>query len=534
MPSLEKRLLELERRINLLRPPDNRFAAYLNDPLGYARDVLKVRLTDPQSAILAALVEPPFKVLVPSGHSTGKTFVAGVAVNFWYDTRDPGLVISTAPTERDVVDLLWTEVRMQRTRAGLPMDFIGPSAPHMRTAPDHYAKGYTASKGESFQGRHQPRKLFVFDEANGIDPLFWTTTKTMFDADSGDAWLSIFNPTSTTTQAYAEDQAVEEDGDTPRWSVHRLSALDHPNITGTGRVPGAVSPSQVTEWVKDWCEPLQPGDGPTVCDVEWPPGSGCWHKPGPIFQSRALGLWPDAGDGVWSDALFQACLRGPCPPWPRHELPQIGCDTATGKGDDFHAIHARWGSASFHHETSNTMDPARIFDRVKAVAAMAADLVTRERDPKAARCDPKRIPIRIDDDGTGNAVAAFLKREGYSCMALGAGTKANDPELYPRRRDELWFAAAKRAKHGGVYLGLLDKPTRLRLKRQLLAPEWQIDPLGKRKVEGKPDTKEKIGRSPDDADAFNLSHASATGGTVQGHEPAPGTNSESLKRWGRR
>ena len=35
---------------------------------------------------------------------------------------------------------------------------------------------------------------------------------------------------------------------------------------------------------------------------------------------------------------------------------------------------------------------------------------------------------------------------------------------------------------------------------------WDLDPAGRRKVEPKEETKEKIGRSPDDADALLLAY----------------------------
>jgi hypothetical protein len=101
-------------------------------------------------------------------------------------------------------------------------------------------------------------------------------------------------------------------------------------------------------------------------------------------------------------------------------------------------------------------------------------------------------------------VASFLSEAGYNVWAVGAGTSANRPDLYPNRRSELWFACAERAGGGGVYLGDLDRGTQRRLKQQLLAPAWDPDSQGRRKVEKKEDTKEKIGRSPDDADAVNL------------------------------
>lgn len=497
--------------------------AYAADPVGYVTNILGSTLTPDQEEILKALLVPPFKVLVPSAHDVGKTYVAACAVNWWYDSFNPGVVLSTAPTQRDVVDLLWTEVRLQRIRAGLPMSFAGPSAPLMSTGPDHYAKGFTARKGESFQGRHRHRMLFVFDEANGIDQIYWLTFRTMFDPTMGHAALFIFNPTDTTSQAYAEDNLIDESKDPP-YHRFRLSALNHPNVLAelAGKpkpIPGAVGLAMIDEWVRDWCEPVAKDDAEST-DVEWPPSSGTFYRPGPIFQARAMGLWPSSGAGVWSDALWTAALTRPLPAnWPVDALPQIGCDTATGKGEDFHAIHTRWGAVSLFHETANTMDPRRICQRLKAAAKAAADFATQNRDPGRKPIEATEIAIKIDDDGTGNAVAAFLRAEGYNVHPVGAGTRATREDRYPRKRDELWFEVADRAKCGQLCIGRLDKPTLRRLKQQLMAPAWDLDAAGRRCVEPKEDTKEKIGRSPDDADAFNLSYHEPTSMIPHAVEP---------------
>jgi hypothetical protein len=260
----------------------------------------------------------------------------------------------------------------------------------------------------------------------------------------------------------------------------------------------------VDEWVREWCEPIKATDH-LATDLEWPPGSQRWYRPGPIFQARAMGHWPDTGSGVWSPALWDACLYEP-PPLPFPRMPEIGCDCATGKGEDYHAIHARWGPVSLYHETSNTMDPARIFARLRVVAHDMAALANRYRDSSAVQIQPAEIRIKLDDDGTGNAVAAFLREAGHSVCCIGAARVAEDQGRYPRQRDELWFQTAEKAKAGLVCLSGLDGQTKTRLRQQLLAPTWDLDAAGRRKVEPKEVTKEKIGRSPDDADALNLAH----------------------------
>jgi hypothetical protein len=378
----------------------------------FAEEVLCVTtLTPDQKDILRLLHVPPYRVLVPSAHDTGKTFVSAVAALYWHYSFDPGLVLTTAPTERDVVDLLWAEVRTLCQRAGLHPPFIGPRAPEIFHHQDHYAKGYVSRLGQGFQGRHRPRMLFIKDEANDVAALHWTTTRTMFDPALGHAELVIFNPTSTTSQAYIEDRACDECDGTPRWHRIRLSALDHPNIVAELErrprpVPGAVSVSMIDGWVEDWCEPVADPADRKATDLEWPPGSGKWYRPGPIFQARGLGLWPDAGDSVWPDPVWAACVdrTRPVPAFPHDRLPEVGCDCAEGRGEDYMAIHGRWGAVSLHHETSNTMRPLRIFDRLKAVCADLAAVVNRTRSGSAALVRPEHIRVKLDDDGTGNAV----------------------------------------------------------------------------------------------------------------------------------
>jgi hypothetical protein len=45
------------------------------------------------------------------------------------------------------------------------------------------------------------------------------------------------------------------------------------------------------------------------------------------------------------------------------------------------------------------------------------------------------------------------------------------------------------------------------LRRQVIAPTYRLDSQGRRVVEAKADTKRRLGRSPDDADALNLAFA---------------------------
>src|SRR5207302_1651920 len=99
-------------------------------PAAYAREVMGLTPWHKQIEIAEKLRRPPYRVLVASSHSVGKTWTGAWLTNWWYDTRDPSAVITTAPTARDVCDLLWREIRLQRGARG---GFKGTSAPHLES-----------------------------------------------------------------------------------------------------------------------------------------------------------------------------------------------------------------------------------------------------------------------------------------------------------------------------------------------------------------------------------------------------------------
>ncbi len=472
--------------------------------------MLGITLWGELEKVARACLVYPHRVMVKSGHSIGKTMIAAALTSWHYDSFCPGLTITTAPTKRDVQDLLWKEVRVQRNRAGLPSNFIGDTAPEMRTAWDHYAKGYTSGKDVSFQGRHDGKMMFIFDEAAGIKPGFWSTTKTMWKPELGHIWLAILNPTDTTTQAYLEDNARTRDGK-PAWHVFELSCLDHPNIKAqlAGEeppVPAAVSVSQVETWIADWCTPITAEEA-TATDFQW---KGQFYRPGPQMESRGFGRWPSLGTkGVWSDALWRACtvLDGEprVHPVPIDELPQMGCDVAR-HGDDNTAIVVRWGDTALSCQSVNgwaiTQTSGRLIELARQWAATVVQM--RKASNRDYSVEPEHIQIKVDDTGVGGGVTDILLAAGFNAVPVNAGSASMWPEKYPEKRSELWFTTAERARMGRLALGRLDKENLQRIKSQAMAPEWKQDAAGRRCVEKKEVTKEKIGRSPDEADALNL------------------------------
>ena len=476
------------------RRPGALLGKYAADPVGYVREVLGKELTPDQAAIARSLLKPPHRTLVPSAHNTGKSFLAACVVSWWYDTFDPGIALTTAPNQVQVEEILWGELRHLRERLG---GFPTESAPRLWSSPKHWAKGYTARDATRFQGRHGRRVLIGFDEALGVEPPFWDAAETMLGGDAY-AWLCIYNPTDPSSHV----RLKEESG---QWHVHRLSAYAHPNLEAERRgrpapFPAAVRLERFEEQMRAWSEPVPPGEEtPNDVEIGWrllPDGTrtpGRWYRPGPEAESRLLGRWPSQSMySVWSLRAWDAAANSAGDDAGALE---IGCDVAR-YGDDYTEIHVRKGGASLEHFAVNGWNTRQTAEKCKLLAWEWG---------RRHGLDPKRVPVKIDDAGVGGGVTD--QADDFNFVPYLGIWAALDEERYPNTRSELWFALAEAALEGRVGFGRLSAETRAKLKEQFMAPRYKLDERGRRCVERKDDTKERIKRSPDGADAVMLAYA---------------------------
>lgn len=431
-----------------------------------------------------------------AGHNVGKSFVAACAINWWYDCFDPGVCMTTAPTDRQVKDILWKEVRrLRRGSAYHKGDFTGPVACRLQSAEDHFAHGFTARDGDRFQGQHEAAVFVVFDEAEGVESIFWEAAETMLGGDNY-AMLAIYNPTSQSGPTVE----AERDGG---YALVTMSAMDHPNIrhdlerrTGPPPVPNAIRLDRLREMMESWSEPAD-RDTPGAVQL-----AGKWYLPGPVAQARLLGRRPTAGyNAVFPEYLFdEACsrslpLKGPL---------QIGVDPAWF-GDDESAMHVRKGGVSLHHEAFQGQDTVKQVDRAESLALTWGSAF--------GMVDPRQeVIIAVDAVGIGAGVFDQLRARGFRrVVAVNTVRVLSEREDYPNLRSALWFGFASECKRGNIALGNLPKPVLADLRRELTAPVYEMDVRGRRLVEPKDVTKERIGRSPDNADALLLAYANVGG-----------------------
>jgi hypothetical protein len=96
------------------------------------------------------------------------------------------------------------------------------------------------------------------------------------------------------------------------------------------------------------------------------------------------------------------------------------------------------------------------------------------------------------------------QRDDYNFVGINAALVSNNPDEFPRLRDELWFHGQKLARAGLVDLSRLPVTHREEIRRQLTAQKYDLDPKGRRVCEKKDEVKKRLKKSPDDADALLL------------------------------
>jgi hypothetical protein len=215
---------------------DRRLLEALKSPAKFARLHLGDDLWGVQEEMLGALAQPHARVAVKACHASSKTFGAAEAT-LWCVTSFPdSIVITTAPTDRQVEKELWAEVHLAVARAK-SRGYAYPPAnlTELRLSKGNYAIGFSTDKRDHavrFQGFHAPRLLIILDEAPGIPAEVWQAIDGI--RAGGDVRvLALGNPTVAGGPFY-EAFTSNRQG----WKTFTIDAFDTPNFERLKRMAG--------------------------------------------------------------------------------------------------------------------------------------------------------------------------------------------------------------------------------------------------------------------------------------------------------
>lgn len=413
----------------------------------------------------------------------------------WFlKTYIPSIVLTTAPTDRQVRRIIWKEIHTAYNRAlNRGIDLGGELiTKEWRFSEEHFALGFATRDydADAFQGMHGPHILVIADEAAGLSETVW---EGIFSVLKGahTRLLAIGNPTSIDGRFFA---AFNSD----RWKTFHISAFDTPNLQGNGIViPGLVTEEDVENAKEDWGEES------------------------PLYVARILGRFPDvmedtlitismverAGQGIWTpDEMAQ---EDP------NEQTEIGADFAR-YGSDENVFIARRGRLAFDWDSFGATALGRT--GVMTAAGRLKRFIEKhyQAHKEATRITGKRMVVRCDAVGLGGGVPDRLRElqiEGnlprdIEIIDMNAGSKAQDPNRYYDAGTEWWAGLADRLKEERAYGPVFAQKRAL---AQLTRRKYHVLSDGRMKLESKEEMRKRGLPSPDWGDAIAFAYAESKG-----------------------
>jgi hypothetical protein len=410
---------------------------------------------------------------VQACHGPGKSRVASRIAAWWIETHPPGTakVVTTAPTGDQVRIILWSEINdAANVAAAREQPFVGRlnetewkigkwSAGIGRKPSDHNT--------HAFQGQHAEFLLVIIDEACGVVSQFWKAARALMTGPHC-RLLALGNPDDPGSE-FAKNCA------NPRWNTIKISAFDTPNFTG---------------------EPIPEQLRNVLVDQEYVDDMAAEYGiDSPTYISKVLGEFPDESeDGVVRLSALRACaLPETAPRTPEELLPvELGVDF--GAGGDQTVIVERRGAVVGRIWRDGGRDPMH-------VAGLVLNAI-RETGATAVKCDVI---------GIGYGIVGRLRELGQNgahqanVVGVNVGESSTVPARFARLRSQIWWEIGRKlSEDRGWDLSGVPERDRERFVSQLTAPKYKLDSSGRIVVEPKEETKLRIGRSPDDADALLL------------------------------
>jgi hypothetical protein len=179
------------------------------------------------------LVDQYERVSIKACHAVGKTYTLGHIVDALLKNNPGAIILTTAPTARQVKDLLWGEIHKAHKKDLPAFQYGNATATELRIDHDWYAKGFSPQKNVSdgpgqgtasnFQGYHgRTMTIIIFDEATGVEPIMWSLAEGMMNTGKV-KWICIANPTARNCDFF-------HTFNNRNWVNYSITCFDSPNL----------------------------------------------------------------------------------------------------------------------------------------------------------------------------------------------------------------------------------------------------------------------------------------------------------------
>lgn len=353
-----------------------RIKLYRKNPVLFANEVVCFTPDEWQSGVLMDVATAP-KVSVRSGQGVGKTSIEAVIALWFLSCFPMSRVVATAPTARQLNDVLWAELSKWISKSPLLKALLKWTKTKVEVrgySERWFATARTATTAENMQGFHEDNMLFIIDEASGVsDEIIEAILGTL--SGKNNKLLMCGNPTKTSGvffDSHNRDRAL--------FKTYRVSSLDCPR----------TNKENINAMLEKY------------------------GRNSNFARVRIYGDFPEQEDDVF--ITLSALERSANTVIDEKPVPvtvRIGCDVAR-YGDDKTIIGVKVDENVSFYEKAQGQDTMRTADNI---AMCYKKLIDRYSQYKG------KIIVTVDDGGVGGGVVDRLRR---ICKA--------DPKTYGRMK----------------------------------------------------------------------------------------------------
>lgn len=446
---------------------------YIERPESWVKDMLNEDLQPYQKRLFDSVMQNT-RTAVRSCHDSGKSYSASRLAGLYLSTHPDSIVLTTAPTFRQVENIIWREVRGMYHKSVQPLGGYEPLKTRWEYSPNWYAIGVSSKNSDAIQGFHSKSGdiLIIVDEGAGVSESTFEGIEALLT--SGNAKLLVIgNPTSLSGKFYRmfKDPSVSK--------IH-ISAFDTGNFVENG--------IKNVEDLRNFDMTKLKLPYPYLLNPEWAKHKLFdWGEDTPMFKSRVLGEFPeqDANTLIPLNWLDSASTDE------RKELVEQG--------------RAQYGHDIARYGDDNSIILRRYGDWVDYIHAFRQEdtMQTAGRGVDALRDERGDYYIDITG-GLGAGPYDRLVELNYpTVFGLNMSRSATNKKEYINLRAELAWIVRDKFKRGEIYIPDDDD-----LKAELSNIRYKLDSNGRRQIESKDEIKKRLhGKSPDRADALFMSYA---------------------------
>ncbi|MBS3742252.1 MAG: hypothetical protein KGY74_09045 [Candidatus Cloacimonetes bacterium] len=477
---------------------------YRKDWNKFAYDVLDIKTLDKQQQEAIYKIQNNKKVSIRSGNSRGKDFIGAVSSLCFLLLNIPSKVINTAPTGRQVYNIMMAEIGRIWENANYNLGGRKLNTAIKFEDDNHFLLGFKAgdTKKEAWQGFHSPNIMVVVTEASGINDKVYESIEGILTGNS--KLLLIFNPMKSSGETYKSTISK-------KYKSIRLNSMDAPNVLNyekvlsrewteeqykKNKIPGQVD----WAWVNDkvgkagWSYKISKDEYTPDKDFVW---RGKYYRALDPFRIRVLGKFPLSSSDTlierdWIELSHKRWKNYECGKARKQKI--VGVDVA-GQGRDKTVFTERVENYVKNIDVLNINIDDTIHMQIAGIVKQ--------------RIEESGGIYFIDTVGEGAGVFSRLAEQkvenvygakgSYSAKGL---TDYHELKEFNKMRDFIYWAVRDALDPKNEFNLML--PPNDELDEELLSMTYSVKSNGKIKIKSKDDIKQEIGRSPDIADSLAM------------------------------